>query len=374
MEKLNLLLLNASAIYGGGEFYVFQLAKHLKNRNHNVTVGCRTDNLLFKKCMDEEINAVQIDFRENGSKNIIKNIKRIKQVSFNNNVQIVHTNTGIDRTAGAIAAKLAKAKHVTSCHSLISISRNITHFYRNKKLTSAFIADGKTIKNLLVEKDKISPGKVTVINNGISPVEMARDENTRMNIRKLYGISNTDIVIGNCARFVYFKGQKYLITAFASVYEKMKNVKLMLAGNGEFMKDLQSYAMILNISENVIFTGFRDDLREIYSAFDVYVQPSTSGGGELVPFTVLYAMAQQLPVIATNIGDLPCIVEDSKSGFIVEEKSSYQIAEKIIALINDSCSREKFGKAGYEKLLNNYTIENMVDKTENLYYSILNTN
>jgi len=373
MGKLRLLLLNSSAIYGGGEYYVQQLAKHLKNRGHTVIIGCRENKTLYNKCIAEDIMAEHIDFGENGSKNLIRNLKRIKQLALDKSVQIIHTNTGNDRTAGAVAARLAKAAHVTSCHSLLSISRNLTHRYRNKNLTNAFIADGETIKKLLVEKDNIDAGKICVINNGINPAEMVRDENSRRKIRQQFRISESDIVIGNTARFVYFKGQKYLLTAFASLCEKIKNVKLMLVGDGEWQKDLQSYAMILNISQNVIFAGFRDDLREYYSAFDIYVQPSLDGGGELFPFTVLYAMAQKLPVIATNIGDLPVMVEDGKSGLIVEEKSPYRIAESLETLVNNSELRLKFGRAGYEKLLCEYTIDKMIDKTEKLYYNVLKT-
>ncbi len=371
MGKLRLLLLNSSAIYGGGEYYVLQLAKHMKNRGHNVIIGCRENKSLYNKCISEDILAEHIDFRENGSKNLIKNLRRIKQLALANSIQIIHTNTGNDRTAGAVAARLAKAAHVTSCHSLLSISRNLTHRYRNNNLTNAFIADGETIKKLLTEKDGIDAGKISVINNGIDPADMVKDENSRKKIRQQYRISESDIVIGNTARFVYFKGQKYLLTAFASLCEKIKNVKLMLVGDGEWLKDLQSYALILNISEHVIFTGFREDLREFYSVFDIYVQPSTDGGGELFPFTVLYAMAQQLPVIATNIGEMPVMVDDGKSGLIIEEKSPYRITEALENLVNNPELRLKLGRAGYEKLLNEYTVDKMIDKTEKLYNDVL---
>jgi glycosyltransferase involved in cell wall biosynthesis len=371
MDKLRILLLNASAIYGGGEFYVLQLARALKNREHFVILGCRKDNMLFDKCKEEDISVEAVDFRENGSKKFVRNIKRIKQICETNSITIVHTNTGIDRTAGAIAAKLAKAKHVTSCHSLVSVQRNITHYIRNKKYTDAFIADGVTIKDLLINKDKINADKVHVINNGIIPKMYERDLSTRNEIRKSLGIADDEIVIGNTARLVYFKGHKYLLTAFANVKEKFKNVKLLIVGDGELLNELTDYAGILNISDNVIFAGFRDDIKEIYSAFDIYVQPSVSGGGELVPFTVLYAMAQKLPVIASGIGDLSYMVEDGKTGFIVKEQSPYNIAEKLEMMISDTDLRCKFGKAGYEKLLNEFTVDKMIEKTEELYYSIV---
>jgi len=370
MEKLRILLLNASAIYGGGEFYVLQLAGELKNRGHYIIVGCRSDNLLFEKCKNEGISVEHIGFGENGSKRLLRNINRIKKICKSNSIDIVHTNTGIDRTAGAAAAKRSGAKHVTSCHSLVTIQRNITHYIRNKYMTDAIIADGVTIKQLLADKDKISDDKVHIINNGILPDKYKRNTALRKRIRESFGIRENEIVIGNTARLVYFKGHKYLLTAFADVKEKFTNAKILLIGDGELMEELKNYSAMLNISGNVIFAGFRDDLGDVYSAIDIYVQPSVEGGGELVPFTILYAMAQGLPVIAANIGDIPYMVDDGKTGFIINEKSPYSISEKLGLLINDAGLRQKLGTAGFEKLLNEFTVDKMADKTEKLYYQL----
>jgi glycosyltransferase involved in cell wall biosynthesis len=374
MGKLRIFLLNASAIYGGGEFYVLQLAKQLFRRGHFVIVGCRNDCMLYKKCIDEGIPAEHIGFRENGSKGIIRNIKRIKQICLANSIGIVHTNTGIDRTAGSVAAKLAGAKHVTSCHSLVSIRRNITHYLRNKKLTDAVIADGVTIKQLLVEKDKINKDKVHIINNGIVPENYLRNSGSRKRIRDSFGIRENELVIGNTARLVYFKGHKYLLIAFADIRGKFKNTKLLLVGDGELLEELENYSRVLNISDNVVFAGFRDDLAEVYSAFDIYVHPSIEGGGELVPYTILYAMAQSLPVVAANLGDIPYMVEDGRTGFIIKEKSPYSISEKLLMLLNNRELGFRLGEAGYKKLLNEFTADKMAHKTEELYISMLNRN
>lgn len=374
MEKLRVFLLNASEIYGGGEFYVFQLAKELKERGHYVTVGCRNESLLMEKCKSEGINTEQIRFGKNGSERLIRNIRKIKEICLARGINILHSNTGIDRTAGALAAKLAKAKHVTSCHSLVTTQRNITHYIRNKYLTNAVIADGITIQRLLVEDDKISPSKVHLINNGIVPELYKRDEDSRKEIRESFGINESDVVIGNTARLVYFKGHKYLLTAFADVLQKVANVKLLLIGDGELIDYMKKYSDVLNISSYVIFAGFRDDIKDIYSAIDIYVQPSESGGGELVPFTILYAMAQKLPVVASNTGDIPYMVEDGRTGFVINEKSPYSISEKLELLIKNADLRCKLGNAGYEKLLSEFTAAGMADKTEKLYYDLLNQN
>lgn len=371
MEKLRIFILNASAIYGGGEYYTYQLALNLVKRGHYAVVGCRKNNLLYNKCASLSIPLEIIDFGENGNENLIKNISYIKSLINKHNIQILHTNTVTDRTQGAFAAYRAGVKHVTSCHSLLSTRRNITHYLRNRKLTDAFIADGITIKELLVNKDKIDPAKVHIISNGIVAGEMKRDEAKRKQARESFGIKESDIVVGSAARLVYFKGHKYLLNAMAIQIEKNSNVKLMITGDGELLKELMEYARILKIADNVIFTGFSDDLQSIYSAYDIYAHPSIEGGGELLPYSVLYAMAQALPITATEIGDMPYMIENGKSGFIVKEKSAVELSDKIGLLVNDAALREKFGGEAYKRLLENFTIERTIDKTESLYYKVI---
>jgi len=368
MEKLRIFILNASPIYGGGEYYTYQLALNLVKRGHYVIIGCRKDNLLINKCANTGIQTEKINF---GNKGFFGLINEIKLIAKNNKINIIHTNTVEDRTTGAVAAKLTGAKHVTSCHSLLSVQRNITHYIRNKKLTNAFIADGISVKELLVNKDKINPHRIHVINNGIVPEEMKRNAEKRKSLRDEFGIKDDDIIIGCTARLVYFKGHKYLLNAFEILFDKNKSAKLMIVGDGELMNELIEYSRILKISDRIIFTGFRDDLQNLYSAFDIYAHPSVSGGGELFPYSVLYAMAQGLPVAATSIGDMPYMVKDHRSGFIVKERSAVELSDKLDLLINDRALREKFGKEAYSRFINNFTIEQTIDKTEKLYYDIL---
>jgi glycosyltransferase involved in cell wall biosynthesis len=167
-------------------------------------VGCRKDGP-FEKCVREAVNVEPIGFRDNGTKGLSGNIKKIKQTALSNKIQLIHTNTGIDRTAGAIAAKLAGVKHVTSCHSLVSVQNNLTHWLRNKYMTNAFIADGETIKKLLADEHGIAKSKIEVINNGISPNKMIRDAETGKELRREFGIGEKEIVIGNVARLVPYK-------------------------------------------------------------------------------------------------------------------------------------------------------------------------
>jgi L-malate glycosyltransferase len=372
MSKFKILILNSSAIYGGGEYFVLKLAAELRKKGHDILTGCREESLLYKKLIEAGINTIAVDFPEKGSGGLRKNVKAVKKIIRENNINIVHSNTGYDRTTAAFAVRGTNSKHVTSCHSLESISHNLTHYIRNKYLTHHFIADGSSIKDLITTKNNILPGKVTVIHNGIDPEEMSRDNTLGKMVRNEFNINDDEILIGSVGRLVNFKGYKYLITAFKIIQEKNPAAKLMIVGDGELMDSLKAQAKMLHINNGIIFTGFRDDLKAIYSAFDIYANTSIGGGGELFPFSILYAMAQGLPVIASKVGDIPEMIRNNERGFLVDEKSPYQIAERLLEVMNNKNVAEKLGEKGKLTLLQKFTLSEMTEKMENVYRNVIN--
>lgn len=372
MGENNILILNSSLIYGGGEYFALKLSARLKASGYNVLLGCRKDSLLYSKAKEENVKAIEIGFPEKGTGELKKVINEIRKSIAENSIGIVHTNTNYDRTAGAFAARGTQAIHVTSCHSLESLSHNITHYIRNRFLTRHFICDGESIRDLIVKKNGIPLSKTTVVNNGIDPDEMSRDSVLRERIRSEFSVSTDEILIGNTGRMVAFKGQKYLLLGFKNMIEKVPKTKLMLVGDGELMDELKEMAFRMDLSEKVIFTGFRNDLRALYSAYDIYAHTSLKSGGELFPFSILYAMAQGLPVVATNTGDIPRMLADENSGFLTDERSPFQICRFLAEIAENNELRISIGNRNLEKLNQQFSLDKMVEKITGIYKRVLN--
>jgi glycosyltransferase involved in cell wall biosynthesis len=349
---------------------VQKLAVYLSAKGHNVWTGCRKDTPLYFKCKESGIKTVLFDFPEQGTGGLRKNIKAIKNFIEENKIQIVHSNTNYDRTAGAAAAELAGAKHTASVHSLQSISHNITHWARNKFFVDLFIADGNIVKEFLVSEDKINENKIKVINLGIDPVTMERDDDLRKKVRDEFGIMGNEFLIGNLGRLVEFKGQDKLIKAFKLVSDNFSSAKLMIVGDGELKDKLENLVQSSGLNDKVVFTGFRDDLQAVYSAFDVYAHTSNDRGGELFPFAVLYAMAAGLPVVSTGVGEIPNMVKNGINGFITGH-SEKEISSKIDNLLNDFSDAQNMGKEGKKLLNNEFTLEKMGSEILKLYEEVL---
>jgi glycosyltransferase involved in cell wall biosynthesis len=368
-DPLNILLTNATDIYGGGEYYVLELARSLRHRGHNVWVSCRPDNLLATKCIQAGISVLPIDFPSRGS--LFKNIALLKQIIQRHNIQILHSNSNYDRTAGAFAAKLARIRHVTNVHSFHSIQHNPTQWLRNKNATDQFIVDGFCVKDLLMREDCIAQKRITVIHLGVDPESMRRDEKLRHAVRNEFKLDSNHMVIGNVGRLVLMKGQKYLLQAFSKLAIVHPDARLLLIGDGELRHELEQIAASLHILDRVIFAGFRDDLQAVYSAFDIYAHPSIEGGGETFPFAVLQALAQELPVVVTRVGDVPYMVEEGINGFVVPDRNVDDFEERLRRVLENSSLRQTMSRKSRELLLKNFTINNMVDAVLGVYTSVL---
>jgi glycosyltransferase involved in cell wall biosynthesis len=371
MEKLRILLLNSLDIFGGGEQYVYQLAKSLLEKNHNIWVSCRADTLLNEKCLKENIPVFHVDYPVNSSSKLFKTAKKIAAFAKENKIQVIHTNTNYDRTAGAIAAWLAKCACAATVHSYHSIQHNLTHYIRNKYLINHFIADGDKIKSLLINKDGIPENKITSVYIGIDGDEMRRDKSAGFELRKKLSIAEESVVIGNVGRLVEFKGQEYLIRAFAEAQKEIQDIHLIIAGDGKLKKNLLELTEKLEVKQKVTFTGFFENLSELYSVFDIYAHTSIEGGGELFPISIINALAQGLPVIASDIGDVETMIKNGVNGYLVNEKDVSSIKDKIIKLCRNPELLIEFGRKSKVMFEEKFTLDKMNDSVIEIYKSIL---
>jgi glycosyltransferase involved in cell wall biosynthesis len=366
---LKILLTNSTDIYGGGEFYVLELAMALRSRHHDVLVVCKPANLLYRKCLDAQLPVRAIDFPGQGK--LLRHILLLRDIIREDGIQIVHTNSNYDRTAGAFAARLSGAVHVTNVHSFHSLRHNLTHWLRNARATDHYIVDGDCVKEMMIRQDRISPARISVIHLGVDPDSMRPDITLRSKIREEFGLAETNLVIGNVARLVPFKGHEYLLRSFEAVRKNNPGARLLLVGDGELKEELLGLAGSLGIEREVHFAGFRDDLRALYSAFDIYAHASIEGGGETFPFSVLQALSQELPVVATRVGDVAAMVQDGLTGFLVPERDVPQLAQSLSVLSGDPALRATMGREGRKFLLRQFTTDMMVSAIEKIYESAL---
>jgi glycosyltransferase involved in cell wall biosynthesis len=205
-----------------------------------------------------------------------------------------------------------------------------------------------------------------VIYNGI---DLNRFQLNRSELIKEIGggfdFGSDDIVIGSVARFDPVKNMGALVKAFSKIEKTtLGPVKLLLVGDGPELPGIQKMAVDLGLRDRVVFTGMRRDIPDCLGMMDIYVQPSRFEG---IPNSVLEAMASGLPVVATNVGGVHEIVEDGKTGFLVDLDNEAGLIRAIEFLIRHADRRRQMGADGKKRAMSRFSISKMVSDYENLY-------
>ena len=180
----------------------------------------------------------------------------------------------------------------------------------------------------------------------------------------------TYYVIGTVKTLERKYGIEYLIKAFKILSDKYPELplKLLIVGGGSLETELKNLAKELGIWNKTIFTGKVpfEEVPVYHNMLSVSVSVSVSES-ESFGVAVVEAMACGKPVVVSNVGGLPEVVEDGKTGFVVPPKNPEKTAEAIERLVLDKDLRKNMGQAARDRVINLYNWDNCVDRMIKIY-------
>lgn len=149
------------------------------------------------------------------------------------------------------------------------------------------------------------------------------------------------------------------------VIEQNKKIKFILAGTGEVEK-LQEVLKKKNLEKYFVFPGWvkMEEKQKLLKNADIFLLPSYT---EAMPMSILEAMGYGLPIVASDVGGIPQLVEKNKNGFMARPGEINKFAEAILKIIEDEKLAFDMGKASMEKAYNQYSLEKHIDKVSKLY-------
>ena len=285
-------------------------------------------------------------------------------------ISIVHTHNFAAYLYGTLAARVAGVPIVIDTEHGVYLSPQIRHKVLTKMispLVNKVIAVSDDVKKAVSSHDYISESRIVTITNGIDINKYSQRDNAAAKKREL-GLSGETEVIGNVARLSPEKDHKTLLEAFSLVSKKVPSVKLVIAGDGILMEELEIETKELGMEDNVIFLGLRKDVPELLSTFDLFVLSSIREG---IPLTILEAMAAGLPVVGTNVGGIGEVVMDGETGFVVPSRDPIALADAIVKILSDKCMAKEMGLKGKKRGIESFSIEQTIRKYEGLYRDYL---
>lgn len=290
-----------------------------------------------------------------------------------NKIDLVICTFELCNQFGLPAAKLNGIPIV--CHT-----RNIIPDFRSFWRTFLHLPD-ILIANSKATADSYSPfirkhQKVKVVYNGVDLEEYSPSVNGNQ-IRKKYGIDNDKFLIGVIGRISRPKRQDLFIKAMAEVIRIYPDISAVMVGETKidrsenYLEELQQMVKKVGLTDKIIFTGFVNEMKELYASIDLLVLPS-----QAEPFgrVLIEAMAMEKPAVATMAGGAVEIVENGVTGLLIPPDDINRLAHAIIKMYKDKQNRISMGKAGRKRVENMFSIEKNVEETQKIYMEAINSN
>jgi glycosyltransferase involved in cell wall biosynthesis len=320
-------------------------------------------------------------------------------------IDIVHSRNCVSNCWGGLAAILAGVPiKIGGEHGTIWVADGIRPRIENfnYNLFDLIIANSRATKRMIMRKRNVDERKIRVIHDGINT---ARFENSTVaqvslhvdRIRREFSIRKDAKIVGSVGGLRPAKGFPVFIEAIPLVLEEYQNVVFMIVGDGDLRSDLERMVKRRGIEQDVIFTGWRNDVPEIMNVFDVYVSTSIR---ESLGNTLIEAGLARKPVIAPNIDGIPDIVVNGKTGILInptreleqipkaflrnvpnsviidgefsEPKSvdPKHLAEAIVFLLRNPDVSRKYAQNGYDRAIRLFSMERYADELENTYMKL----
>lgn len=218
-------------------------------------------------------------------------------------------------------------------------------------------------------QDRIPPQRLKMIANATSlPVRLSVEE--REGIRKELTCGSGGPLLISVGRLSPQKGYSDLLQAFAQVSARYPEARLVIAGDGSLREALSAQISQLGIQERACLLGNRQDVPSLLAASDLYVSGSHFEG---LPVAALEAMSAGLPVVATQVGDLPGVVVPG-TGLLVPPQQPSQLAQAISSLLEDTNRRTEYSQAARRHAEANFSASNWFDKYMSLYQEVIQEN
>jgi glycosyltransferase involved in cell wall biosynthesis len=368
MKKKVLYLITKSVI-GGAQRYVIDLATNLPS-NFEPVVVCGPGGELIGKLTEKDVRVITIPSlgRNVSFFKDLKSFFKIISILKKERPDILHLNSSKAAALGALAGRLAGVRKIIftghgwafnerrDVFSKIIIAK--IHWLTMLLSHTTIAVSRKTARDVsgffFVQK------KIHQVHNGIGDVEFLPVEEARKIISP---DTKSGIWIGTISELHKNKGLDFMIKAIKRLSEA-SDWKFFIIGDGEEKKYLKELIHTNSLEERVVLCGQIPDTAKLLKAFDIFTLTSRT---EAFPYALLEAGKAGLPVIASEVGGIPEVIENGKNGLLVSPGDIDAIASKLQDLIQNKGKRESLGSELNKKVSGEFSLQKMLDETMEIY-------
>ena len=356
--------------FGGTERQLVLLLRHLDRERFEPTLCCLQDSPWLHD--HRELCATYVlGFRSFFRPGDWVRIARFAGFLRRSGIDILQTHFRDGNIVGTIAGRLA------GTHCIVATRRNLGYWHSRRELAvvrwlnpwvTHFIANARAIQDYVCDVERVPPGRVTVIYNGLELAQFARPALAeRASCKERLGIDPSAPLVVSVANLRPVKGVDVFVRAAAWVAAREPRARFVAVGDGPDRDALTALAAELGIGERIAFLGQRRDVAEILAAADVGVLSSHSEG---LSNALIEYMAAGLPAVCTDVGGNRELVTHGQNGRLVPPADPQAMGMAILELLRDPQAAARMGEVARRRMEAMFGVQRYVDETQAYYERI----
>ena len=392
--RKTVVFVESAAAMGGVQFSTLYLARSLDQMQWRPIVICPEEGDLSRACRDSGVDVHVLDqprlwstsIRLGGARLpnpaawardawlIGRAARRLRSLLTRRSPDLVVTKGLSSHFLGGLATRKLRIPCVWHVQDFIS-ERTFGIYRRAFGLAARWfpehiIVDGNAIQGQLPRS--LQP-RTTVIYNGVD-TNLFRPDLDGTRVRRELGIPSDHLVIGNVGRITPWKGQHYLIEAFARIAGENKNVTLLLVGSPVFDNDSYQQRLLntvaqLGLEDRVKLPGYRHDMPEVLAAMDVFA--FTSIEKDTSPLALLSAMSAALPIVAFDIAGARELMASDDQFLLVPVTDVARLSKALSSVLANEKLRQALGTAARRQATIEFNLDKYRDRIEHVFRGAL---
>lgn len=364
MDK-NILFSNSARVnsWGGGEKWTLTAAAAIIGQGGKAYLVCRKDSVTEQKATAAGIPVLQARFSNSLDLSSVFGILKIIQKY---KIDLIICSTSLDIKLAGLAGKLAGIP-VISRQGLALISDKLKYNILIKNFTSSIITNTISIKEQYEQYSWFPKNHIKVIYNGVKVDNQGVCPETIERLRHEYIKHPEEKILLSAGRLNPQKGFSFLIETAKLAQENKKNWRFLILGNGPLQNELQEKIDHHQL-QNIQLIGFRENVKDYYAFADIFLLSSLSEG---TPNVVLEAMANKLPVIATEVNGVKEVVKNGENGVSIPAKDPQAMYDAIDYLFEQPQLLQQFATNGYQSVIHDFSIQKFTEKFINYIQEVI---
>ncbi|MEK7463248.1 MAG: glycosyltransferase [Patescibacteria group bacterium] len=366
-NKIKILFLINDLGLGGVEKLTVNFANSMNRDEFDVSVATlfsRPTSFFSKKDFKEDVGLTIFSFKN--FRDLPEWLKLYKFIR-KNKFDVIFTQLFMADTIGRITAFFAGTPVIVTAIQNLIPDLQARFIITNKLLrhiTDACISPTSAITEYAKNTIKFPAEKIIEIpTNAVDETRFIDLKIDKKTFKESLGVPANARMILTIGRLISQKGHSVLLDAAPKVLTGTENVYFLIVGDGRLEKELKEKAEKLGIADKIKFLGARRDTPELLAVSDIFVFPSIWEGQGLILFEAFFS---KIPIVASNVGGIPDVVIDGKTGILTSPGDADDLANKLLIALENPEMSKKMANNAFEKYKNR-TMANSAKKLEDLF-------